>query len=87
MMPVMVFVMGCLLSTEKFTTTTFGNLMVVSVGVVIAAYGECTVFSVTAIRAALIANVVQSNSHIWSDCYLETLRPTRWPTRVHLDSC
>eukprot|EP00208_Stichococcus_sp_RCC1054_P007436 CAMPEP_0206150384 /NCGR_PEP_ID=MMETSP1473-20131121/38272_1 /ASSEMBLY_ACC=CAM_ASM_001109 /TAXON_ID=1461547 /ORGANISM="Stichococcus sp, Strain RCC1054" /LENGTH=331 /DNA_ID=CAMNT_0053547883 /DNA_START=1603 /DNA_END=2598 /DNA_ORIENTATION=+ len=40
MMPVMVFVMGCLLSTEKFTTTTFGNLMVVSVGVVIAAYGE-----------------------------------------------
>lgn len=38
-MPVAVFIVGCLLSTEKFTPATFGNLMVVSAGVAVASYG------------------------------------------------
>jgi hypothetical protein len=39
LMPVAVFVVGCAFSTEKFSLGTFGNMIVVSIGVAIASYG------------------------------------------------
>jgi hypothetical protein len=38
-MPVAVFVVGCAFSTERFSLGTFGNMIVVSIGVAIASYG------------------------------------------------
>jgi len=40
MMPVLVFAVGCLLKTEKFSWGLFGNMVVVTIGVLIASYGE-----------------------------------------------
>ncbi len=39
-MPVAVFIVGCAFKTEKFSTNVFGNMLVVSLGVAIASYGE-----------------------------------------------
>ena len=39
-MPVAVFVVGCVFGTEKYSSGTFANMMVVSLGVAIASYGE-----------------------------------------------
>ena len=40
LMPVAVFIVGCAFKTEKFSTNVFGNMLVVSLGVAIASYGE-----------------------------------------------
>ena len=40
LMPVAVFVVGCVFGTEKYSGGTFANMMVVSLGVAIASYGE-----------------------------------------------
>lgn len=40
-MPVAVFMVGCVFATEKFSMGTFGNMMIVSLGVAIASYGKC----------------------------------------------
>lgn len=40
LMPVAVFVVGCFFSTERFSWSTFGNMIVVSIGVAIASFGE-----------------------------------------------
>ena len=40
MMPVLVFAVGCLLKTEKFSWGLFGNMVVVTIGVLIASFGE-----------------------------------------------
>ncbi len=40
-MPVAVFLVGSGMGTEKFTLQTLGNMLVVSLGVAIASYGEC----------------------------------------------
>lgn len=39
-MPVAVFVVGCVFSTERFSWGTFGNMIIVSIGVAIASFGE-----------------------------------------------
>lgn len=39
-MPVAVFVVGCVFGTERYSGGTFANMMVVSLGVAIASYGE-----------------------------------------------
>ena len=39
-MPVAVFIVGCVFGTEKYSSGTFANMMVVSLGVAIASYGE-----------------------------------------------
>ena len=43
LMPVAVFVVGCAFSTEKYNGGTLANMLVVSLGVAIAAYGECNI--------------------------------------------
>ena len=47
LMPVAVFVVGCAFSTEKFSLGTFGNMIVVSIGVAIASYGALPVTPAT----------------------------------------
>ena len=39
-MPVAVFVVGCGFGTEKFSTHTLANMLLISVGVAVASYGE-----------------------------------------------
>lgn len=39
-MPVAVFVIGCSIGTERFSLVTLGNMLVVSLGVAVSAYGE-----------------------------------------------
>lgn len=39
-MPVAVFIVGCSMGTEVFSLDTAGNMIVVSIGVAIASYGE-----------------------------------------------
>ena len=39
-MPVAVFVVGCAFGTEKYNNGTFVNMLIVSLGVAIASYGE-----------------------------------------------
>lgn len=40
LMPVAVFVVGCAFGTEKYNNGTFVNMLIVSLGVAIASYGE-----------------------------------------------
>jgi hypothetical protein len=40
LMPVAVFMVGCVFGTEKYQWNTFGNMIVVSIGVAIASFGE-----------------------------------------------
>lgn len=40
LMPVAVFIVGCVFGTEKYSSGTFANMMIVSLGVAIASYGE-----------------------------------------------
>lgn len=42
LMPVAVFVVGCAFQTETFSSSTFANMLVVSLGVAIASYGTCS---------------------------------------------
>ena len=42
-MPVAVFMVGCLFGTEKYQWNTFGNMIVVSIGVAIASFGKSLV--------------------------------------------
>ena len=39
-MPVAVFVVGCAFGTEKYSSATFANMLIVSLGVAIASYGK-----------------------------------------------
>jgi hypothetical protein len=39
MMPVAVFAVGCGFGTEKFSSLTLGNMLVISLGVAVASYG------------------------------------------------
>lgn len=41
-MPVAVFVVGCAFGTEKYSGGTLVNMLIVSLGVAIASYGNCT---------------------------------------------
>ena len=40
MMPVSVFMVGCLIGNEKFKLSTFANMLLIALGVTIASYGE-----------------------------------------------
>lgn len=40
LMPVAVFVVGCAFGTEKYSSGTFANMLIVSLGVAIASYGR-----------------------------------------------
>jgi hypothetical protein len=59
LMPVAVFCVGCVFATEKFSMGTFGNMMIVSLGVAIASYGELN-FVVIGVVLQLFSIVTES---------------------------
>lgn len=58
-MPVAVFVVGCGIGTERFSLVTLGNMLVVSLGVAISAYGEIN-FVVMGVVLQLLAICTES---------------------------
>ncbi len=58
-MPAAVFCTGCLFSTERFSFGTFGNMLVVSLGVAVASYGELN-FVVIGVVLQLLSIVTES---------------------------
>lgn len=58
-MPVAVFSVGCGFGTERFTAPTFANMLVVSLGVAISAYGEAN-FVLAGVLLQLLAICTES---------------------------
>lgn len=59
LMPVAVFVVGCSIGTERFSLVTLGNMLVVSLGVAVASYGEIN-FIVMGVVLQLLAICTES---------------------------
>jgi drug/metabolite transporter (DMT)-like permease len=64
LMPVAVFVVGCAFSTEKFSLGTFGNMIVVSIGVAIASYGALYFTPAQESQALHVCSEIPAASHI-----------------------
>jgi len=59
LMPVAVFTVGCVFGTDKFNWPTFLNMMLVTVGVAIASYGELN-FNLTGVLFQMTSIVTES---------------------------
>jgi drug/metabolite transporter (DMT)-like permease len=59
LMPVAVFSVGCLFGTETFKSHIFANMIVVTIGVAIASYGELN-FNITGVLYQLISVISES---------------------------
>ena len=59
LMPVAVFIVGCVLGTESYDQNTMANMLVVSVGVAIASYGEIN-FVVIGVMLQMISICTES---------------------------
>jgi len=59
LMPVAVFTVGCVFGTDKFNWPTFMNMILVTVGVAIASYGELN-FNITGVMLQMTSIVTES---------------------------